>query len=35
MVMKNWLQQIETKNPIQTKFIAASINIDSLFRFII
>ena len=35
MVMKNWLQQIETKKPTQTKFIAASINIDLLFRFII
>ena len=35
MVMKNWLQEIETKTPTQIKFIASSINIDLLFWYFV
>ena len=35
MVMKNWLQVIETKAPTQSKFIAPSINTDLLFRYFV
>ena len=35
MVMKNWLQEIETKTPTQTTLIATSINIDLLFRYFV